>query len=319
MKKFKMIDLQLFAEGGEGADGGEASAETIDAGEDVPSDIPDHAKEIYRKARAKMPGGDQRGKSTASEATEPKEEKPTHVAYSDLIKSDEYKEEHKAYMDKTIGDRLKKYKGLEEKQSKSDEILALFAQKYGLDSASDTYLEDLKSKVESDDSTYEAYAMQHNVSTDEARRMVDLERRVAQADQQKRFEEQQRVEAQQRAEQQERMQRLYASAEKTKAQYPSFNLETELQNPAFARMCAATNEDTTAAYIACHHNEILANTAQYASQQAQIQTANAIASGKSRPRESGLSNNAPAVVEQDFSRMNLAQLRQYAEEQRRKR
>ena len=317
MKEFKRIDLQLFADGAEGgADGGDAPGEAIETGEEIPSDIPDHAKEIFRKAQAKMPKGDTRGKATEQVA---EEAKPTHVAYADLIKSDEYKEEHKAYMDKTIGDRLKKYKGLEERQSKSDELLGLVAQKYGLDSASETFLDDLKSKVESDDSIYESYAMEHNVSTDEAKRMVDLERKVAQAEMQRKADEMQRAEAEKQAEEKARYDRLFANAERTKAQYPNFNLEVELQNPAFARMCAVTNEDTTAAYIACHHDEILKSTAQYASQQAQIQTANAIKSGQNRPRESGLSNGAPAIVEQDFSKMNLQQLRQYAEEQRRKR
>jgi hypothetical protein len=69
------------------------------------------------------------------------------------------------------------------------------------------------------------------------------------------------------------------------------------------------NGDTTAAYMACHWNEILPATVQMASRQIQAQTAQAVASNKARPIENGLSSSAPSVVEQDFSKMNLKELR----------
>ena len=52
--------------------------------------------------------------------------------------------------------------------------------------------------------------------------------------------------------------------------------------------------------------------------QAQEQTARAVASNKSRPIENGLSSTAPSVVEQSFKGMSLAEIRAYADEQRRK-
>jgi hypothetical protein len=55
-----------------------------------------------------------------------------------------------------------------------------------------------------------------------------------------------------------------------------------------------------------------------ATRKVQAQTAQAVASNKTRPIESGLSSSAPSVVQNNFSNMNLQQLRQYAEEQRRK-
>lgn len=316
MKLFKRFGLQLFADGGEGGEGtGEAEGQV--AGEEIPSSIPARARETYKKALAKnKPSVDQKVETTATEETT--KEEPQHIAYADLIKSDEYKEEHKAYMDKTISERLKKYKGLEERQSKSDELLSLVAQKYNLDSSSESYLDDLKAKIEGDDSYYEQYAMDHDISTEEARRIVGLERKVAQAEEsRKRAEEQARLEAQHQ-QNLERWNRLQSNAEATKRQFPEFNLEAEMQDEKFARLCAVNNDDTTAAYMACHWNDIMRNTAQQASTQAQIQTANAIASGKNRPIESGLSSNASAVVSQDFSKMNLQQIRAYAEEQRRK-
>jgi hypothetical protein len=55
-----------------------------------------------------------------------------------------------------------------------------------------------------------------------------------------------------------------------------------------------------------------------ASRQIQAQTANAVASNKARPIENGISSNAPSVVQDDFKNMSLADLRKYADEQRRK-
>ena len=111
---------------------------------------------------------------------------------------------------------------------------------------------------------------------------------------------------------------LRQNAENTKKQFPQFDLETEMQDERFRRLCAANNGDTTAAFMACHWNEILPATVQMASKQIQVQTAQSVASNKARPIENGISSSAPSVVQNNFSNMNLQQLRQYAEEQRRK-
>lgn len=309
----KFMNLQLFADGG---DGGSSSGEGAapEGGDDIPGSIPPRARENYRKAMAKSKA---QTPVPTEQTVSSEEATPTKPSYADLIKSDDYKDEHKAYMEKTIGERLKKYKGLEERQSKSDELLGLVAQKYGLDSASETFLDDLKGKVEADESIYEAYAMEHDVSTEEAKRVMDLERRVAQAEMQRKVEEQMRNEEAQKQAALERWNRLQANAERTKAQFPNFNLEAEMRDEKFARLCAVNNDDTTAAYMACHWNDIIRNTAQTASTQAQIQTSNAIASGQMRPMENGLNSGATAIVAQDFSKMDIKQIRAYAEEQRR--
>ena len=311
-------NYQLFAEGGESGSPAEGST----GGDDIPGSIPPRARENYRKAMAKMKGSE----SAEAPSAEPQAQVETETAsvsndlsYADLIKSDKYRDEHKAYMEKTIQERFKKYKGLEERQAKSDELLSTIAQKYGLDSASESFLDDLKTKVDADDSYYEDYAMAHDISTEEARRVVGLERKVAQAENQRKAEEQMRQEEAQRALAMERWNRLQANAEQTKLRFPNFNLENEMKDERFARLCAVNNDDTTAAYMACHWNDVINNTAQVASQQAQIQTANAIASGKNRPVENGMNAKPGVVVEQDFRKMNLQQLRAYAEEQRRMR
>ena len=310
------LNLQLFGEGGgDGGDGGSVGASVgeadgADTGEKrIPASIPEKAKRYYEKAMAK----NNTSAKTSSDTVQTTDAQGTtdKLSYADLIKSDDYKEDHKAYMDKAIGDRLKKYKGIEEDLGKHKALLDTVAQKYGISLDSKNYLQELSEKIEADDSYYENYAMEHDVSTEEARRIVTMERKVARIEAEKA-----EAEKQERARQQ--VMQLRQNAEKTKAQFPGFDLDAEMQNEKFRRLCAVNNGDTTAAYMACHWHDILPATVQMASQRIQAQTANAVASNKARPIEAGLSSTAPSVVSNDFSNMSLADLRKYAAEQRRK-
>ena len=321
MLKKLLLNLQLFGDGGgDGGDGGSASASIGEAlgneesGEKkIPASIPEKAKKYYQKAMEKTSGSttDETSQNSDNAQSTNGQSTTEKLSYQDLIKSDDYKEEHKAYMDKTIGDRLKKYKGIEEDLGKHKAILDTVACKYGVNPDDANFLETLAEKIEADDSYYENYAMEHDISTEEARRIVTMERKAAQYDAQKEENERQEQMRQQ-------IMVLRQNAEKTKAQFPDFDLDTEMQDERFRRLCAATNGDTTAAFKACHHDEIIANTMRMASRQIQSQTAQAVASNQARPMENGLSSTAPSVVQHDFRNMSLQDIRKYAEEQRRK-
>lgn len=321
MLKNLWLNLQLFADGGDGAgDGGSASASIGEAvgGENsgetkIPASIPEKAKKYYQKAMEKTTNKTDVSPSVPSDEAQTTNEPRTaeKLSYADLIKSEDYKDEHKAYMDKTIGDRLKKYKGIEEDLGKHKALLDTVAYKYGVNPTDENFLEVLAEKIDADDSYYENYAMEHDISTDEARRIVTMERKVAQIDAEKAEQERQEQARQQ-------IMVLRQNAEKTKSQFPQFDLEAEMQNEKFRRLCAVNNGDTTAAYMACHWNEILPATVQMASKQIQAQTAQAVASNKARPVENGISSTAPSVVQQDFRNMSLQELRKFADEQRRK-
>ena len=322
MLKKLWLNLQLFADGGDGSgDGGSASASTGEAsgGTDesgekkIPASIPEKAKKYYQKAMEKHSGSTTEASTKNSDNAQTTNERSAteKLSYDDLIKSDDYKDDHKAYMEKTIGDRLKKYKGIEEDLGKHKAMLDTVAVKYGVNPDDENFLETLAEKIEADDSYYENYAMEHDISTEEARRVVTTERKAALYDeQQKQMEEQEQN--------RKRIIVLRQNAEKTKAQFPQFDLEVEMQDERFRRLCAVNHGDTTAAYMACHWHEILPATVQMASKKIQEQTAQAVASNKSRPIENGLSSTAPSVVQQDFRNMSLADIRKYADEQRRK-
>lgn len=314
MLKKLLLNLQLFGEGGDGGDGGEANPNgenvSVNSGEDlVPASIPEKAKKYYQKAMSKT-APKQASEPQAQTTTEPQTAEQK-LSYADLIKSDEYKDEHKAYMDKTIGDRLKKYKGMEDNYSKALSTLEIVANKYGVNPDDENFLETLNQKIEADDSYYENYAMEHDISAEEARRIVTMERKVAQIE----------AEKQEQAKQEQMRQQLitlHQNAEKTKAQFPEFDLETEMQDEKFRRLCAVNNGDTTTAYMACHWKELTTSMVQMKAKEIQTQTAQAVATNKARPIENGLSSQAPAVSKPDFRGMTLADLRAYADEQRRK-
>ena len=194
LEKLK-LDLQLFADGGDGGgDGGTASASAGETegkerpGEnDIPASIPEKAKKYYQKAKEKHSGSttdasksnDDNGQTTNDQTATEK------LSYSDLIKSDDYKEDHEAYVKNLESDRLKKYKGIEENLGKQKALLDTVALKYGVSPEDENFLEVLAEKVEADDSYYENYAMEHDISEEEARRVVTMERKAAQYDAQR--------------------------------------------------------------------------------------------------------------------------------------
>ena len=316
MLKRPWLNLQLFGDGGDGGDGGSTAPSgengVENSGESVPAFIPEKAKKYYQKAMAKTTASAPVSQTPSEPAQPTNESSATEkLSYEDLIKSDDYKEEHKAYMTKAIGDRLKKYKGIEEDLGKHKELLGIVANKYGVSQDDENFLDILQEKIDADDSYYEQYAMEHDMSTEQARKIVTMERKVAKIDAQK-----------EEAERQEQMRQhimlLHKNAEKTKAQFPEFDLETWMQDEKFRRLCAASNGDTTAAYMACDYGNLITRQVQMVTRKVQNQTAQAVASNMARPVENGLSSSAPSVVQQDFSKMGLQELRQYAAEQRRK-
>lgn len=305
----KLNWLQLFAEGGDGASAGGGTAEAGPSGETAPvedanlSRIPERAKKAYREAVAKH----QPKAEPTVQNQETDSNKPQHLSYTDLIKSDEYKEEHKAYMDKTIKDRFKKYEGMEASNAKMSEALQVVATKYGLDPEADDFLDSLSSKIAEDNSYYEDYAEKHDISVEEARKNISLERKVKALEMQE--EARKREEAQAEA-----VRTLRENSEKTKARFPEFDFETEMQNENFRRLCAITQGDTTAAYMALHWNEEIPRQVSRQAAQAKVAISNSIASNQGRPVESGLSNNPAAVVnaKPSYEGMNARQMREFA-------
>lgn len=304
--------LQWFGEGGDGGDAGVsegAPQAEADSGEGFEQEsekarIPERAKGAFKKAYEKThPSAP---KEAVNETVQTAEE-PTHIPYSELIKSDEYKAEHKAYMDKTIADRFKRYDGLEQRYAKMQQTMGIVGQKYGLDPNDPNYAENLQQAVSKDDTYFEDIAMQNDMSVEQARRNYEMEQKLHAIEAQERMRQQQE-------ENRQAMQTLMANAEQTKAMFPGFDLDAEMQNEKFRRLLFATQGDTTAAYQALHWNELVQQKVAAETTKAKQAITNSIASGQRRPTESGLSNSATGVVSTapSYKGMNSKQMREYA-------
>lgn len=104
-------------------------------------------------------------------------------------------------------------------------------------------------------------------------------------------------------------------AEAMKADYPDFDLLTEIQNPLFAGLISSKNEATRlslkAAYEACHVEEIRQMAARNAARQAEENVTRTIAANGRRPQEGGTGENPAAAPGRiDISKLTRAQMRE---------
>lgn len=312
MRKF-ILNLLRFGEGGDGG-AGSASGEAApsgenNSGENIPSSIPERGRKLFAEV-LKQTSASVKEQPAAVEAEDEKAKETSKPTYDELIKSEDYKEAHKEYMEKTINDRLKRYKGQEQSLKEAQALLNTIGTRYGLNSEDKDYMAKLTEAINNDDYYYEKYAEENDMTPAEARKIVSLERRVKEAE-----AERQRIAAEET--QRAQFDTIRQNASRTQSLYPGFDLATELQNPKFVGILSATNGDTTAAYVAAHHNDIIKGVVANVAQQTQVATTNAIASGTKRPPENGLSGSAASDVNINFKNMSLAELRAYAEQQRR--
>nr|DAX63405.1 MAG TPA: hypothetical protein [Caudoviricetes sp.] len=305
----KKIDLQLFADAGSApAAAGQTTGETPDASVlSEPGKKPSTAGRKKEEAEnVEVRYGKQDHKDVQSDGqASTKEENGNDVPFSELVKSDKYKAEYQQAIENVLNQRLKKYKGIENQLESIKPILEMAGSKYGLDPASDDFINNLSKAMNDDNSFYENYAIEHGCSVEEAKRVINLERQVADLERQK--------ERRERQEEYERgWKRVLEQSESTKQQFPNFDLEHEMQNEKFAKL-VALGVDTTAAFIATNHSKIIPATVQVATEKAMQQTANAVQANKSRPVENGLASQNAVVVKDDPSKLTLKDFKKIRE------
>ena len=321
---FFRIPLQYFGDGGDGGaaggDGGASATGDSGSGNNAATEarIPERARKYHDEAvklemqrRGQNPDAAKSKQTEANKAestsnTEEKSEKTDKkLSYKELIKSPEYAEEHKKYMEDTLSKRLSKYSDTEAKYAKVMDTLGYIATKYGLDPNSESFVSDIDARIKEDDDFFSEYAAQHNMPVEEARANAVMQTKLAKY---------QREEADRKAaEQNERaVATLRNNATATKSLYPEFDLDAEMQNDAFRRMCAATGGDTTTAYRIAHWDEIQNKGRMEAAEEAKRAVTESIRNGQARPQENGL--NAQTPIQNpvpDFSGMDKKQLHEY--------
>jgi hypothetical protein len=316
---YKKLNLQLF--GGEGAagdggagaaatgDGGAQAAAAPDAGENRLRElgVPEHVlnKRANRKSARKQSAVSAQTDTNAPKRTEEMQDAAAQarteqnnsaaaarMSWDEIMADPEYNAE----MQKTMQKRLKSAKGAEESLSKLGPAIELLANKYGMDMNSMDY-DALAQAITNDDSYYEEKALERGKTIEETKQEVLQEQ--AQARQQRTFEQKMLS---------DHFDSLVRQGEELKKIFPHFDLQKELEHPAFRRMTApGVGISVEDAYHAVHRKEIDAARNQLVAQQVSRGLSNSIQSGQMRPVENGTSAKAASVTSFDYRTASKAE------------
>ena len=315
MKDNKWLNLQLFAGEGAGDGGGDGAAtgeSAVDPGQQRLLELGVPADKIRKRANrtaAKQHSGTANAAPKAQETQqtnaqaaaanpteENKAEAPARMSWEEIMADPEYNKQ----MQSVVQSRLRSAKSAEDTLGKLTPALEVLARKHGQDPAKIDY-EALAKAISDDESYYEDKALEMGVSVETAMRIDQQERDTA-----RQQREQQRTLEQQKFEQ--HIIKLEQQGEALKKVFPNFDLRTELQSPAFARMTSPNvGISVEDAYYAVHRNEIQTASMQVAAQKTAQKISNAIASGSRRPDENGTTGQAPSVTTFDYRSMSPEQ------------
>lgn len=273
-KKEILLNLQLFADGGDGGAGTSAGAtSTADSG------------------TASADQGVKNGQNAAYSV----ESDDRSAKFESLIRG-EFKDLYDARVQDTIQKRLKGTKETVERYEKLAPTLELLTKKYGLN-ADD--IDGLSKAIEEDDSYFEDEAMEKGISVEQLKYIRKIEKENASV--KKQMAEQ---------ESRERANQLYSrwmnEAESAKAVYPTFDLQAEMQNEQFVSLLRA-NVDVRSAYEVVHKDDIIRGAMQFTADKVQQKVANRVAANGSRPAENGMSNAAASLTQRDVSTLTKAE------------
>lgn len=274
-----LINLQLFAEGGEAA----GTAGTAETG--VQAD----------PAAAQEQPTDDTQAAAEDSAAQAEERKKAYAQF----KSD-YKDEYDSEVQAIVKDRVAKMKNDNRRltgQFKAiSPVLETLSKKYGL-KADD--IDGIMNAYNNDDSVYEEEAYANQMSVEQVKAMKTLERENAQL---KETQEQQ-------AQQAQFAEWNRQAAELTQV-YPQFNLNTELNNPAFGRLMDS-GVDLRTCYEVVHKDELMRGAMQFASSKATEKVANSVKANKARPAENGLNKGSAFVMAVDVNGLSREQMEDY--------
>lgn len=309
--KFKWYLLQLFAEGGEGSAAGAEGAAGSDntgvsdaaAGHQRLRDLGVPENKIRKNRSYNLPNpakspveaepvAEQEQVVEQDDAAEKPTEASKRMTWDEIKADPEYGEE----LNRMMRERTKKSKEAEEALKKLTPSLQVLAQLYDMESSEIDYQE-LSQKILDDDRFYTDKALDMGVDPEVAKKLSQFDLMKEREDQ--RAEEQML---------QLHYTNLVNQGDALKSKYPNFDLQTELKNPAFARMTApGVNVPVETAYYAIHRQEIEQAAIKAATDQTTKNVANAVRSGTMRPQENGSSAAAPSVSTFDYRKASPEQ------------
>ena len=281
---YLLINLQAFAEGGDGGTGAEGTT-------GVQASVPGLQTKGEKNPLANVKYGIQEDAQTA-DVQKQDTVVDRNAEFEKLIKG-EYKDLYDARVQDTIQKRLKGSKETVDKYNALAPTLEMLSRKYGVD-ASD--INALNKAIEEDDAYYEDEALEKGITVEQLKSIKKIERENAEL---KRQMQEQSV--------RDNADRIYAKwmqeSDALKGVYPGFDLNTELQNPKFVDLLKS-NIDVRTAYEVLHKDEIIPAAMQFTAKQVEQKLTNKIISGGNRPVENGISSQSASVIKSDVSQLS---------------
>lgn len=300
------VDLQLFAEGGDGAGAAEGTGEAAAEEKAVSAPVQGKGREAAAAEVDEMlspaeepdavedtaEGEEQDGAADKS-GTDPE----THrKAFGELMRG-EYNRE---FGEMIVQATQKAYDSILNEQGPVGRILNALGQKYGTTPGDyEALAAAVEGGVVKDDAYYEDMAMKKGISVQLAKEMDALESENAKH----RAAEQQRAEA---AKMEAIQQEWDAAVERIRAEDPDFDIKTALADPDFAQMLklGVKMED---AYKARYFDDIMARRTTQTAKTVEKGVEARIRQRGARPSENGTNPGGAAVLKTDVSKLTPAQ------------
>ena len=282
------MNLCLFGEGAAAgaSSGGEAGGNATGSNTGFADQKAQPEKVVY----GIQPEAQEEVKTTKDDVTETKSDPVDKgKAFEDMIKG-EYKEQFDARVRQSLDRRFKDHGELERFKTDAQEVLDLMYAKYGVKD-----LKSLQKAVQSDDSYFEEAAAAEDLSVEQYKYKLKLEKENAQKDA-----------ALREIERRENAKKAYAEWKKQeealKTRYPKFSLDAEANNPQFVKLLQS-GIDVKTAFETIHHDEILSGAMMQTAEAVRKNVTDNIKARGLRPSENGINAQAGVIVKNDVSKL----------------
>ena len=302
-KSVNVMDLQMFAEGGDGSGAGETSQS---AGADsspsrgalgrTENSALDEQGSTDQKAEG---SGSENGEGEAGEEAKKPSPAERRRAFGQMM-SGEYKDLADEMMQNAVQIAAQNLEASPEMRG----LLEAIAEKYGTDATDLTALTDaIRNGVVKDDAYFEKIAMEKGIAVKTAREMDKLETQNKRLTAQQQAAQQMQKAAAERARIAQIQARWDAEADALQAKYPDFDRDEVLANPEVEKMMRA-GCSMEAAYRAAYFDRLMARQTAATAQQTEQGVLNRVQQRANRPAENGTRPGGAVQTHLDVEHMS---------------